>query len=63
MTIPMCWKCTDRKTEIAPDECSGVMFVPREGKSLHLVGCKAESKIKNYGDATILCPLLSKTET
>jgi hypothetical protein len=60
-TIPMCWKCADSKTEAAPEN-SGAVFVG-ESKILHLVGCKAEAKIKNYKDAEVFCPLLSKTET
>jgi hypothetical protein len=60
MTIPMCWKCADSKTEIAPDDDLGVRFIVKEGEALHLVGCKAEDRIKNYEDAQILCPLLSR---
>jgi len=59
-TIPICWKCTDGKMEAAPSKNSGVEFISGTGKIFHFIGCKAESRIKNYKDAEKLCPLLSK---
>jgi hypothetical protein len=50
--IPMCWKCDNAVTQ-SQASVSGTL--PR---SLVLVGCKVDDRIKNYGDAEVHCPLL-----
>jgi hypothetical protein len=50
--MPFCHKCCDAILEDKEYPVGGI--------AKDLVGCKVNDKIKSYGDACELCPLLSK---
>jgi len=49
MTVPMCHKCKEH-------------IIGRAYSGGQLVGCKLDSRIKDYDDAEYLCPLLDEEE-
>jgi hypothetical protein len=54
--IPLCWKCRDKIFgELPCKSNSGV--IPKT-----LIGCKANSDIKDYTDAETMCPILPKMD-
>ena len=50
--IPLCNKCANAILE----------EFTKNPRSLIMVGCKEDSRIKNYNDASKLCPVIKKDD-